>query len=76
MGGPSFIARLIPIYSLDHELLFDQINLLIKIINDCSGYVYLVLTDNLRANQSLFHKMHKFYGSKSLWSVTHTMVEM
>ena len=71
MGGPSFIARLIPIYSLDHELLFDQINRLIKIINDCSGYVYLVMTDTLRANQSLFHKMHEFYGSKSLWSVTH-----
>ena len=45
MGAPSFIARLIPIYFLDHELLFYQINRLIKI-----GYVYLVITDNLRAN--------------------------
>ena len=78
MGGSSFIARLIPIrsslipiYSLDHELLFDQINRLIKILNDCSGYVYLVMTDNLWANQSLFLKMHEFYGSKYLWSVTH-----
>ena len=30
MGGPSFVACLIPIYSSDHELLFDQINRLIK----------------------------------------------
>ena len=29
------------------------------------------MTDNLRANQSLFQKMHDFYGSKSLWSVNH-----
>ena len=71
MGAPLFIARLIPIYSLEHELLVDQINRLIKIINHCSGYVYLVMTDKLRANQSLFHKMHEFCGSKSLCPVTH-----
>ena len=41
MGAPSFIASLIPIYSLDHELLFDQINRLIKIINDWCGYITL-----------------------------------
>ena len=46
MGDPSFIARLIPIYSLDHELLFDQINRLIKIINDCSE-VYLVMAETI-----------------------------
>ena len=71
MGGPAFIARLIPVHSLDHNMIFDQIQQLLKIIHDCSGFVYLVMTDNLRANQSLFQKMHDFYGSKSLWSVNH-----
>ena len=42
MGGPAFIARLIPVYSLDHELIFDQRNHLIKTIHDSSGFVYLV----------------------------------
>ena len=71
MGGPAFIARLIPVYSLNHELIFDPINHLIKIIHDSSGFVYLVRTDNLKANQSLFHKMHDVYGNKSLWFVNY-----
>ena len=29
------------------------------------------MTDNLKANQSLFHKMQNVYGSKSLWFVNH-----
>ena len=71
MGGPAFIARLIPVHSLNSELMFDQINQLLKIIHDASGYVYLVMTDNFKANQSLFKKMHDVYGSKTLWSVNH-----
>ena len=51
--------------------MFDQLCQLLKIIHDCSGYVYLVMTDNFRVNQSLFSKMHAVYTSTAIWSITH-----
>ena len=49
MGKPAFIARLIPVFSLPADLLYEQINMLIKIIHDANGVVYSVMSDNLRA---------------------------
>ena len=39
MHGERFIARIIPVYSLTAELLFDQIEKLIKIIHEI-GVMY------------------------------------
>ena len=47
MGAPAFVARLIPLYSISADLLFGQIVRLIEIIHDCSGFVFLVMSDNL-----------------------------
>ena len=54
MGAPAFVARLIPLYSICADLLFDQIVKLIEIIHDCSGFAFLVVSGNLRANQKMF----------------------
>ena len=58
MGAPAFVARLIPLYSFSADLLFDQIVKLIEIIHDCPGFVFLVMSDNLRANQKCFKLFH------------------
>ena len=71
MGKHAFIARLIPVFSLTADLLYEQINMLIKIIHDANGDVYSVMSDNLRANQSMFTLFHNNYGSKSIYSVNH-----
>ena len=39
MGKPAFVARLIPVYSLAAEFLFDQVSKLIEIIHENSGFV-------------------------------------
>ena len=52
-GGPSFMARLLPIYLITGELLFDQIQQLIQIIHICNGFVYLVISDNFRKHSTL-----------------------
>ena len=51
--------------------MFEQLLLIIRIIHDCFGFVYLVICDNLRTNQALFSKLHTIYGSKSIFSVNH-----
>ena len=45
--GEAFIARIIPIYTLNAEILFDHIVKLISIIHEVGGRVFLVMTDNL-----------------------------
>ena len=71
MGKPAFIARLIPVFSLTGDLLYEQINMSIKIIHDANGVVYSVMSDNLRANQSKFTLFCNNYRSKSIYSVNH-----
>ena len=71
MGKPSFVARLIPVYSLKADFLYDQIMLLLKIIHDASGYVYMVMSDNLKTNQSMFSKFHEHFESSSIFSIKH-----
>ena len=46
MGAPAFVARLLPIFSLKSDLLFEQIEILVKLIHDADGYLYLVMSDN------------------------------
>ena len=51
MGVPAFIARLIPVYTLDADLLLEQLLKVIQIIHQCKGLAFLTMCDNLRANQ-------------------------
>ena len=47
MGGSTFVARLIPVHSLEHEFLSEQLKQLLHIVHDCGGFVDF-LSDNCR----------------------------
>ena len=71
MGKPAFVARLIPVYSLTAEFLFDQVSKLIEIIHENSGFLYMAMNENLRANQKMFSIFHKTYKPRSLFSIAY-----
>ena len=48
-GTPGFIARLLPLFSLNAEFLMELLMLLIQI-----GYAFLTMTDNLSVNVKTF----------------------
>ena len=73
-GGPAFMARLLPVFSLDGELLFDQIKKLIKIIHDAGGFVFLVMCDDLRANQRAYSLFREEIGVFDVFAVNHPIV--
>ena len=56
MGAPAFVCRLIPVYSLKHDLIFEQTHKVIDLINQSGGFAFLLMCDNLRANQACFNK--------------------
>ena len=41
MGQPAFVVRLITMFSLKADFLFDQINHLMITIHDATGIIYL-----------------------------------
>ena len=51
-SGRSYVALILPIYSINHEILCNTINKVIGIIHEFSGRDFLVVTDNLKANES------------------------
>ena len=71
MGGPAFVARLVPIYSLKSDLLFDQINILLKLIHENNGFVYLAMSDNLSTNRKCTKLFHQEFGTTSIASIPH-----
>ena len=73
LGVPAFVARLIPIFSLTAELQYEQVNLLLKIVHACDGYVFSVMNDNLKSNQKPFSMFHQNFESKSISSIKHTI---
>ena len=69
LGVPAFVARLISIFSLSAELVYEHVNLLLQIIHECNGYVFLIMNDNLKSNQKMFSMFHKNFESKSIFSI-------
>ena len=70
-GGPSFMARLIPVFALCADLLFDQIEKLIKIIHEAGGFVFLVMCDDLRANQKTYDMFREKFGAVGVFAIHH-----
>ena len=71
MGKPAFVARLIPVHSLTAELLYDQVSKVLQIIHEATGYVYMIMNDDLKANQRMFSKFPEIFTPKSIPSVCH-----
>ena len=70
-GGPSFMARLVPVYSLTAQFLFEQIERLIHIIHAAGGFVFLIMCDDLRANQSTYDMFREKFGAVGIFAVNH-----
>ena len=72
-GGPAFMARLIPMFSLQASLLFGQIRKLIEIIHTAGGFVFLVMCDDLRANQCTNNMFRHTFGAVDVFGVNHSV---
>ena len=65
------MAHLLPAYSLDADLVFNQIEQLIKIIHNAGGHLFLVQPDDLQAYQKHLHLFHGQYGSQCMFTINH-----
>ena len=71
LGAPAFVRRLIPVFSLKADFLFDQVISLPKTIHQCGSYVFLIMADNLFVNQKLLKIFHEKFKTKEIFAVTH-----
>ena len=70
MGKPAFVCRLIPVFSRKASFLFKETMKIIKLIHKHNGYAFLLMTDNLRTNQSCIMFPESF-GSDDIYSCKH-----
>ena len=61
----------LPVFSLKTEFLTNQINIVMNIIHEVGGYVFLIMTDNLSVNQKMFKVYHKENPSTAIYSIRH-----
>ena len=71
MEAPAFVARLFPLSSLTGTFLLEQVSIISKLIHDSSGFVFLVMNNNLRTNQNFFKLMHEKHGTVTEFSINH-----
>ena len=70
---PAFIARMLPITTLVADFMIEQVELLIKIIHESGGSVFLVMTDNLSVNRKMFDMLKSVHGQASLAAINHPL---
>ena len=70
-GAPAFVARLISVHRLEANFLYDQLIQLLHCIHNNGGFVYALMSDNLRVNQIVFKLLHQMFQSLSKFSVVH-----
>ena len=58
-------------YTINSDLLFEQINIIIKIIHESSGSVFLVMNDNHSANIKWYDQFHRSFRSLNEFSIPH-----
>ena len=73
MGKLAFVCRLIPVYSLTANFLFEQTLKVIELLHKNSGYAYLLMCDNLRTNQACFKLFQSTFGSENIYSRHHPL---
>ena len=71
MGKPAFVCRLIPVFSLKADLLFEETTKVIELIHKQGGYTFLLMCDNLRTNESCFKNYKYTSGSNDEFSFKH-----
>ena len=69
MGKPAFVEQSLPLYSLKALFLLEQISIILNMVHCATGYVFLIMNDNLKRNQSFFDLMNPKYGTITKLSV-------
>ena len=72
-GAPALVARMIPVH-LTAEFLYDKVIQLINSIHCAGGYVFTLLSDNLKVNQKCFKLFHQNFTSFNIFSVAHPVL--
>ena len=75
-GIPSFIARLVPVTTLKSEFLMEQLMMLLQIIDDAGGLVFLIMTDDLSLKQKLFNLLKRIHTQKTVATIVHPLNNM
>ena len=50
MGKPAVVCRLIPMFSLKADFLFEETKKMIDLVHKLGGYAFLLMSDGLRTN--------------------------
>ena len=69
--SPAFVARMSPVHNLTAEFLYDIVIQLINSIHCSGGYVFTLMSDNLKVNQKCFKLFHQNFTSFNIFSVAH-----
>ena len=53
-GRPDFLVKMVPVFKLDSEFLYEQVTQIIRLTVLSGGHVTSVIVDNNRTNQAFF----------------------
>ena len=53
-GGPKLLCRMLPVKQLDADYMYQQTNLILRLIKQAGGNAKAIICDNNRVNQSFF----------------------
>ena len=68
-GGPSFLVKMLPVWRLDANFMFEQTQLLLAHIKNAGGSTICIICDNNRVNQAFF----KMFPLISPWKTNDNM---
>ena len=60
-GGPKFVAKMVPVYKLDADFLFNQSNILINQIQNAGGNLLAIICDSNHVNQAYLKEFECIY---------------
>ena len=70
-GGPSFLVKMLPVWRLDANFMFEQTQLLLAHIKNAGGSTICIICDNNRVNQAFF----KMFPLTSPWKTNDNILE-
>ena len=73
MGSHAFVVRLVPIFSLKSDFLYEQLLGTIRLISDCGGRAVALMGDCLSTNQKCYRIFKQKFSDDSCepWKVKH-----
>lgn len=80
LGGPAFIARLVPVRALKQNFLYEQLDSIVDIVQECGGTVRAFVSDNHFVNKQLYsfmsrHTEQSYLGNTSNCTGIHLLYD-